>query len=319
MHRWDRLRTWALMTALLTAVVRTPARADALAEVQVLRAGGCGGIVPIAPPLQHSATLDKVAEQWAAGAPLTELTTRIALGPKAAAGVHVTASGPALLEQLRRGECRTVTARNFTQIGAFRRGADTWLVLAGTASASAPGAMQAQVPAAVPAPTVAPAAAAVRSTPALTSAAHPGSSPTAVLSTRALTLVNEARARGTRCGSRAFAPAPPLTLSGTLDSVAYGHATDMAQHNYFEHQDLSGQSPADRVRAVGFSEKLVGENIAYGPETVDEVVQGWLNSPDHCENIMDPRFAEMGLAFASGRGTRHGLYWVQLLVQPRSS
>lgn len=318
MHRADRLRSWALMTALLTAVVRTPARADALAEVQVLRAGGCGGIVPIVPPLQHNATLDKVAQEWAAGAPLTALTMRIAPGPKDAAGLHVTSSGPALLEQLRRGECRTVTARQFTQVGAFRRGADSWLVLAGTAAVSPPGAMQAQLPAAVPAPAVAPATS-LRSAPALTSAAHPGSAPTAVLSTRALTLVNEARARGTRCGSRAFAPAPPLTLSGTLDTVAYGHASDMAEHNYFEHQDLSGQSPADRVRAVGFREKLVGENIAYGPETVDEVVQGWLNSPDHCENIMDPRFAEMGLAFASGRGTRHGLYWVQLLVQPRSS
>jgi uncharacterized protein YkwD len=95
-------------------------------------------------------------------------------------------------------------------------------------------------------------------------------------------------------------------------------AADMAAHNYFEHEDLTGQSPADRVRAVGYREKLVGENIAYGPETVDEVVQGWLHSPDHCENIMDPRFAQMGVAFASGRGIKHGLYWVQLLAEPRA-
>ena len=72
------------------------------------------------------------------------------------------------------------------------------------------------------------------------------------------------------------------------------------------------------VRAVGYKEKLVGENIAYGPESLDEVMRGWLDSPGHCENIMDPRFAEMGLALAAGQGARHGLYWVQVLAQPRA-
>jgi uncharacterized protein YkwD len=92
----------------------------------------------------------------------------------------------------------------------------------------------------------------------------------------------------------------------------------MAQHDYFEHQDLTGHSPADRVRAAGYHEKLVGENIAYGPQSVDEVVQGWLDSPGHCQNIMDPRFAEMGLGLANGRQARRGLFWVQLLAEPKA-
>jgi uncharacterized protein YkwD len=107
-----------------------------------------------------------------------------------------------------------------------------------------------------------------------------------------------------------------VKLSGTLASVALGHAADMAEHNYFEHEDLAGHSPADRVRAVGYREKLVGENIAYGPQSTEEVVQGWLDSPGHCENIMDPRFAEMGIAFAAGQKSKHGLYWVQVLATP---
>ena len=137
------------------------------------------------------------------------------------------------------------------------------------------------------------------------------------LAKRALELVNQVRARGTHCGDELFGPAPALTLSGTLGDVASGHANDMAQKNYFEHVDPAGHSPADRVRATGYQEKLVGENIAYGPKTVDEVVQGWLDSPGHCENIMDPRFAEMGLALAPGR-VKHGLYWVQLFAEPRA-
>jgi uncharacterized protein YkwD len=137
------------------------------------------------------------------------------------------------------------------------------------------------------------------------------------LAARTLELVNEARAQPRRCGSRSFAAAPPLTLDRTLDSVAYGHAADMAEHNYFEHEDLAGHTPADRVRAVGYREKLVGENIAFGPRTADEVVQGWLDSPGHCENIMDPRFAQMGIAYASGHAKR-GLFWVQLFAQPKA-
>jgi uncharacterized protein YkwD len=139
-----------------------------------------------------------------------------------------------------------------------------------------------------------------------------------VLAARTLELVNEARARGTHCGDHSFGPAPPVRLSGTLADVAFGHATDMAAHNYFEHEDLAGRSPADRVRAVGYREKLVGENIAYGPKSAEEVVQGWLDSPGHCENIMDPRFAEMGVAYAAGHASKRGLYWVQLLAAPRA-
>jgi uncharacterized protein YkwD len=293
------------MVAAVAATAATlQTRADAVSAVQVLRAGGCGGLVPIAPLLRRSAALDSAAQEWAAGGSLAQIATRSGLRPDATAGVHVAGPESTLLEQLRRRECRTVTAPELREIGAVQRGADSWLVLAGTPAATGPGLSAARTPEA-PAPAPAP-------------APKSQTSPTAVLSGRALVLVNEVRARGAHCGAQAFAPAPPLTLSGTLDSVAYGHASDMAAHNYFEHEDLNGQTPADRVRAVGYREKLVGENIAYGPETVDEVVQGWLNSPDHCENIMDPRFAQMGVAFAAGRGTKRGLYWVQLLAQPRA-
>ena len=69
---------------------------------------------------------------------------------------------------------------------------------------------------------------------------------------------------------------------------------------------------------MGYRERLVGENIAYGPKSVEEVVQGWLDSTGHCENIMDPRFAEMGIGYAAGKASRRGLYWVQLLAAPRA-
>jgi uncharacterized protein YkwD len=192
---------------------------------------------------------------------------------------------------------------------------DIWLLfgavyVAPASARAAPAAAQAAPAAAQAAP------AAAQAAPASTRAAR-GSAQAPTTANRALKLVNEARARGAQCGERSFGPAPPVRLSDTLAWVAYGHADDMAKHNYFEHEDRTGHSPADRVRAVGYQEKLVGENIAYGPKSADEVVQGWLDSPAHCENIMDPRFGEMGIAYAPGQSSRRGRFWVQLLVAPK--
>ena len=300
-------RPWGLLIVLTSAVVAPAARADALSVVQMLRAGGCGGTLPIAPPLRHNASLDRAAEQWADGH---------ALDP-GALGVRASGADEALIRQLRRGDCRAVSSRDLREVGIYRRGADAWLVLAASsgsswssppeAAASAAPATRYRLPPAGEAP-----AGAARAGSALPRTTTPA------MSARALQLVNEARARGAQCGSQSFGPAPPLTLSGTLAGVALGHATDMAVHDYFEHQDLSGQSPADRVRAAGYSEKLVGENIAYGPKSVEEVVQGWLASPGHCRNIMDPHFVQMGIGLAPGRAARRGLFWVQLLAEPRA-
>lgn len=256
-------------------------QADAISALQLLREGGCGGILPPARPLRHIASLDRAAEQWANGRTLGSAAQMSGYESDSTAGLHIKGPAAATVQLLKQSGCRTLTNPAFHDVGLYQRGVESWLVLGSVYAA-------------------------------------PASAQTPMLATRALQLVNEVRARGTRCGERSFGPAPPVKLSETLAGVAFGHADDMAKHSYFEHADLSGRSPADRVRAVGYQEKLVGENIAYGPKSADEVVQGWLDSPGHCENIMDPRFAEMGIAFAAGRAEKRGLYWVQLLVAPKA-
>ena len=280
---------------------------DALSAVEVLRTGGCGGVVPAVRPLRHELALDGVAQQWADGQALAAAAERSGYPALATSGLHVSSAAAGILELLRRYACRTLASQDLRGVGIYRRGLDSWIVLTaeyralGLPSSSAriaPPALAAPVPESPRVPV----------SPTATAAAF---------ATQALELVNDVRSRGTRCGERVFSPAPPLVLSGTLANVALGHAADMAEHNYFEHRDLNGKAPADRVRAVGYREKLVGENIAYGPKSLEEVVQGWLDSPGHCENIMDPRFAEMGMAYAAGRSGRHGLYWVQVFAEPQ--
>lgn len=301
MNRVSPRRPWGVLAALAALVATPAAHSDALRVVQMLRAGGCGGIVPIAPPLRRDSSLDRLAQAWADGHSLA-----------GAQGLRVRGPDEALIREQRRVACRMVSARDLSEVGIYHRGTDTWLVLA-TAAASPWSPPPAAARSAPPAPAMA-----ARPPVSAPPAASPAPSTTPALAARALQLINEARARGAHCGAQSFGPAPPLTLSGTLASVALGHAADMAVHDYFEHQDLSGLSPADRVRAAGYQEKLVGENIAYGPKSVEEVVQGWLASPDHCENIMDPRFAQMGIGLAPGRASRRGLFWVQLLAEPRA-
>jgi uncharacterized protein YkwD len=92
----------------------------------------------------------------------------------------------------------------------------------------------------------------------------------------------------------------------------------MATHQYFDHRDHRGRLPMERTQEVGYFGSVIGENIAYGPSTPQEVVEGWLASPEHCQNMLDARFTEMGLAFAAGHGERRpGLYWVQELGLPQ--
>lgn len=285
------------VTCLLTVcagLCAAPAsRADALSVVQRLRAGGCGGIAPAASLLEPNASLNRTAALWAKGFPLRVALARGGYPGRRASGLRVTGPDKSVLALIRRSGCRGILSLQLHDIGVYQFGSHAWVVVASPSAA------------------VLPAHAFVRSREL---ASAPSGRST--LAARALRLVNQARARGTRCGRRFFPPAPALRLSGVLSGVALGHALDMAQRGYFDHEDPRGESPADRVRAVGYLERLVGENIAYGTQSIEETVEGWLASPGHCENIMDRRFSEMGIADATGSTSRRGPYWVELLAEP---
>jgi uncharacterized protein YkwD len=158
------------------------------------------------------------------------------------------------------------------------------------------------------------AAAALTST-AIAANAAVGRESGATVRARVVHLVNVARGKGRRCGNERFAAAPPLGVSRKLNEAAAGHARDMARRKFFEHQGSDGSQPKDRVLRAGYRPRLTGENIAYGPDSAEEVVAGWLASPGHCANIMDSRFREIGVGVATGRKRGH-IYWVQTFGAP---
>lgn len=133
----------------------------------------------------------------------------------------------------------------------------------------------------------------------------------------ALRRINAARAAGHRCGGRSMPPSQPLSWDPSLQSAATGHSLDMAKRNYFDHRSPEGRSVSQRASASNYNWKSVAENLAGGDTSVGEVVQGWLDSPEHCSNLMDPGFSDVALACVQQPGTEWGTYWTMVLGRKR--
>jgi uncharacterized protein YkwD len=121
--------------------------------------------------------------------------------------------------------------------------------------------------------------------------------------------INAARASGRTCGSTQYGPAPALTWNTYLFNAASGHSTDMASNNYFSHTGLDGSNPGQRITGAGYAWNAYGENIAAGQSSVQSVVDGWLASPGHCANIMNPKLADVGVACVSSSTSTYRTYW----------
>ncbi len=127
-----------------------------------------------------------------------------------------------------------------------------------------------------------------------------------------LDLINSARTQPRQCGAQTFNPTTALTWNATLGDAAHTHTRDMANNNYFDHKDRTGGTPGDRAELSGYIAQQIGENIAAGLDTPRKVVDGWLASPGHCANIMNPAFRELGAAYAVDPKSDAGIYWTAL-------
>jgi uncharacterized protein YkwD len=119
-----------------------------------------------------------------------------------------------------------------------------------------------------------------------------------------LQLVNDVRKNGCQCGDTYYNPVPTVIWNNQLEAAAYQHSEDMYRNNYFDHTAPDGSNGGVRIQQAGYNWTSFGENIASGYKSEKEVVEGWLQSPSHCKNIMNRSFKEMGVA-------RAGNYWTQ--------
>lgn len=117
-------------------------------------------------------------------------------------------------------------------------------------------------------------------------------------------VVNLTNAERTKAGLK------PLEIYTPLMNVAEAKSADMAKNNYFSHTSPTYGSPFDQIKAAGISYRAAGENIAQGQKTPQEVVQAWMDSPGHRQNIMNANYTHIGVGFVED-----GNYWTQQFIQ----
>ncbi|MEM7554985.1 MAG: CAP domain-containing protein, partial [Cyanobacteria bacterium P01_A01_bin.84] len=88
-----------------------------------------------------------------------------------------------------------------------------------------------------------------------------------------------------------------LTMNSDLSEAAQDHSEDMAKLDFFSHTGKDGSKAGDRITDAGYEWNTYGENIAAGQRTPDQVVQGWINSPGHRANMLNPNFKELGVGY----------------------
>jgi uncharacterized protein YkwD len=241
---------------------------------------------PSKPPvvIESSDVLNDVARELSLGLELDTAVDGSAYAAARADSLYIKKGSPLNDEAIREiivdRYCTAPNDWRFTEFGTYRANNEEWIVLA------------------VP-----------RERPAV-------EDPAAVAE-RVLELVNAARKQSRRCGDREISAAPPLSLSPALIEAASRHARDMARHGAFAHLGSDGSQPGERLLRAGYRWRTVGENIAAGQSGADAVVTDWLDSPEHCSNMMGRQFSEMGVGFAIAPSGDPVIYWAQEFASPR--
>lgn len=266
----------------LGAVALSLSASSTLDALLAVRQQGCGGKPGLSTTLSRDAALDGVALELARGTRLAEAIERAHFHARLSTSIAIAdaADERALSRIISNQFCAEVLNADFRRAGIAVRGPNTWIVLA-------------------------------------TLFDMPGLKDAPVIRRRALELVNRARATARKCGSVSFAAAKPLVLDGTLNRAAQEHSQDMAQHSRMGHPGSDGSTVAQRVARAGYAWRKVGENVAANSPSAEEVVQGWINSPPHCANLMNPDFTQMGIAYAVNPDSEDGIYWTQVFATPR--
>ena len=90
-----------------------------------------------------------------------------------------------------------------------------------------------------------------------------------------------------------------LALNDQLDAAAQASANDMAARNYWSHNTPEGNPPWTWVSAQGYAYQKLGQNLAAGFNDEQSAINGWMASPPHRENLLDPAFSDVGFGFAN--------------------
>lgn len=110
---------------------------------------------------------------------------------------------------------------------------------------------------------------------------------------------------------RAKVGLPALKMNEQLSKIARMKSNDMADGNYFSHTSPTYGSSFDMMKQFGINYNEAGENIAKGYSGSKGVMNGWMNSESHKENILDYDFKALGVGYVNKNGIN---YWTQMFT-----
>ena len=275
------MKKYTVCTLLVLVLLSPTAQSADLVDVaNIVRTRHCGEASLPDKSLMANEHLDRAAAAVADGAEATAAIAAAGYRAKSSASIRVSTprgKDDAVARELAEHFCHLVADPDFADIGVYRSGKEVWLLLADGAPLPAPG-------------------------------------DTALLDI-VFEYLNTIRARGARCGGTEYPPGPPLTRSPALDAAARAHAEDMARNSFLAHTGSDGSNPGERVSRAGYHWDVVAENVASGQTSADDIAATWLESPGHCDNLMDAKYTETGIAYALNPGDGRDIYWVQVYAE----
>lgn len=99
---------------------------------------------------------------------------------------------------------------------------------------------------------------------------------------------------------RAAAGLPVLSNNAKLSSAALAKANDMFAKQYWDHFGPNGETPWQFIKAAGYSYVYAGENLGKGFRTTEGLVEAWMASPTHRDNILSANYKDIGIAVVEG-------------------
>ena len=101
----------------------------------------------------------------------------------------------------------------------------------------------------------------------------------------------------------------PLIIDNKLIIAAEKHAKWMSENKSISHTGINGSNNSDRIKAEGYLSRYSGENIAYGYDSIQSTMQGWMKSSGHRSNILSKNYTKCGFA-------KSGKYWCAVFASP---
>ena len=98
----------------------------------------------------------------------------------------------------------------------------------------------------------------------------------------------------------------PLKFAKDLSASAYVRAVELPVK--FSHTRPDGSKCFTAMAKRGH---ILGENLAGGQTSPKQVVQAWMDSKSHRDNILNEKFTELGVVYYYKSNSKYKHYWVQ--------